>query len=45
MESKMKRKMVALLVLSGTCLALGLNCIPNLGGLFRGINLGGLLGL
>lgn len=41
----MKRKMFALLVLSGSCLALGLNCIPNAGGLFRGITLTGLLGL
>jgi hypothetical protein len=41
----MKKKIIALLVFSGSCLALGLNCIPNAGGLFRGISLTGLLGL
>ncbi len=41
----MKKKIFVLMVFSGSCLALGLNCLPNLGRLFRGFSLPGLLGL
>jgi len=45
----MKTKITALLILSGSVMALGLNCIPNVGISFSGIlgnlGLGSLTGL